>query len=165
MRWIILHVHPVQRLIAQTFDWSVGSAPPLLGFDLGVRPRLKRPRCAVCQYCQRSTAPLKSLPRKARAILSVVRQVVSAVYRMIIHMAKSSSVVFNVLKQHDNFCRAVPRLSFARVAHMVMVEKTGLCLQMDGPISSYCWRVWQTEWNSGVDASIEPPNQTAKRCM
>jgi hypothetical protein len=51
------------------------------------------------------------------------------------------------------------------VAHKVMAEKTGLCLQMDGPISSYAARVWHTLLNSGVDASIEPPNHTAKRCM
>ena len=37
-------------------------------------------------------------------------------------------------------------------------------LHIDGPTSSYCARVWQTSWNSGVEASIEPPNQTAKRC-
>ena len=48
---------------------------------------------------------------------------------------------------------------------MVMAEKTGLCLQMDGPISSYCARVWQTVLNSGVDASIDPPNHTANLCM
>lgn len=48
---------------------------------------------------------------------------------------------------------------------MVMVEKTGLCLHTLGPYSSYCWRVWTTFENSGVEASIEPPNQTAKRCM
>ena len=48
---------------------------------------------------------------------------------------------------------------------MVMAEKTGLCLQMDGPNSSYAARVWHTLLNSGVDASIDPPNHTAKRCM
>lgn len=48
---------------------------------------------------------------------------------------------------------------------MVMAEKTGLCLQMDGPISSYCARVWQTVLNSGVEASIDPPNHTANLCM
>ena len=42
--------------------------------------------------------------------------------------------------------------------HMVIVEKTGLCRQIDGPISSYCCLVWHTLWNSGVEASIEPPN-------
>ena len=47
----------------------------------------------------------------------------------------------------------------------MMAEKTGLCLQMDGPISSYAARVWHTLLNSGVDASIEPPNHTANRCM
>ena len=35
---------------------------------------------------------------------------------------------------------------------------------MEGPCSSYEARVWQTLLNSGVEASIEPPNQTAKRC-
>jgi len=53
----------------------------------------------------------------------------------------------------------------AGVLHMVIVEKTGLCLQIEGPYSSYCWRVWHTLWNSGVEASIEPPNHTANRCM
>ena len=48
---------------------------------------------------------------------------------------------------------------------MVIDEKTGLCRQIDGPYSSYCCLVWHTLWNSGVEASIEPPNQTAKRCM
>ena len=28
--------------------------------------------------------------------------------------------------------------------HMVIEEKTALWRQMDGPYSSYCWRVWQT---------------------
>ena len=51
------------------------------------------------------------------------------------------------------------------LAHIVIAEKTGLCLQMEGPCSSYAARVWHTLLNSGVDASIEPPNHTAKRCV
>ena len=50
-------------------------------------------------------------------------------------------------------------------AHIVIDEKTALCLQIEGPYSRYCARVWHTFWNSGVEASIEPPNQTANRCM
>lgn len=50
-------------------------------------------------------------------------------------------------------------------AYIVIDEKTGLCLQIEGPTSSYCARVWQTSWNSGVDASMDPPNHTAKRCI
>jgi len=50
-------------------------------------------------------------------------------------------------------------------AHIVIDEKTALCLQIEGPYSRYCARVWHTFWNSGVEASIDPPNQTANRCM
>ena len=65
--------------------------------------------------------------------------------------------------EFNNVCHT--RAARSLNSHMVMVEKTGLWRQMLGPISSYCWRVWHTLWNSGVLASIEPPNQTAKRCM
>jgi len=53
---------------------------------------------------------------------------------------------------------APPPSPWPRGRYIVIAEKTGLCRQIEGPYSSYCCRVCTTLWNSGVEASIEPPN-------
>ena len=62
---------------------------------------------------------------------------------------------------------APPRVSTRSfsLSSYIPALKTGLCLAIRGPSSSYCALVWQTRKNSGVEASIDPPNQTANRCM